>query len=315
MYYRQSCSPYDVQSEQGGAFTFATVKERYETTVPIRGRRRADNIRPIKRRDRSFERIVKVDDNEYYITFDGYKWRTIHNRAITWQMRDGMEYMTIHTPRKTWSSTDPHELYPRYLSSASTLWFYDFNMPSGFNMVNYYVNKYVKYQDKHYTIEQGDITFQRKEGDTDWQPLIVHTQFKHHIDKEQTKKIKEAIKPFLDYFNIMADVVEEKYDYGNLVRRAVNPNEPHKTTPAQVWEAFKQSDTIHDSWVLMVESYKRKITYSKRTDDGKWTDNRMFKEDLPKILLKDLYEVIRPCKSIAVPLGQVAIDRYKSWYR
>lgn len=315
MYYRQSCSPYDVQQAQGGSFTFDTVKERYENTTPIRGKRLADNIRPIKRRDRNFERIVKVDDNEYYVTFDGYKFRTHHNKAITWQMREGMEYMTIHTPRKTWSSTDPTELYPRYLSSASTFWFYDSNMPVGFSMINHYVNKYVRYHDKYYSLELGDITFQRKQGENDWQPLVVHSQFKHHIDKEKTKELKQSIKPFLDYFDIMSDVVEEKYAWGNPILRSIDEDKPHEVTPQRVMEVFKPSDTVPDAWLLMVEKYKRKVTYSKRLLDGTWSDNRVFKEDLPKVLLKDLYEVVKPCKAIEVPLGQLCIDRYKSWYR
>ena len=313
-HWRSSCSPYDVQSAQGGRFTFETVKERYEATKPIQGQRKEQNIRPILRRDRSWERIVKVSDTEYYITFDSYKWRTIHNKAITWSLNNGMEFMTIHTPRKTWSHNDPDELYPRYLSSASTFWFYDFNMPIGFNMVNYYVNKYVRYQDKHYTLEQGDIMFQRKEGATDWQPLIVHRQFKHHIDKEKTKELKEVIKPFLNYFDLMSEIVESGYGWGNPITQAIRPDSIDKATPQEVMDMFKQTDTVPDAWLSMTERYKRKITYSKRVNN-EWQPQRVCKEDLPKVLLKDLYSIVKPCKTIEVPLGQVCIDRYKSWYR
>jgi hypothetical protein len=231
-----------------------------------------------------------------------------------------MEFMTIHTPRQTWGNPSQSELlnlpvYPRYLSSASTFWFYDFNMPVGFNMVNYYVNKYVKYNDKHYTIEQGDITFQRKVGDTEWQPLVVHRQFKHHIDKEQTKELKQVIKPFVEYFNLMSDIVEAKYLYGNYVAQAINPNKPYEVTPQQVRDAFKQSDVVPDSWLLMTESYKRHLTYSKRLENGTWSENILWKEDLTKELLKDLYKVAKPFKKIEVPLGQLCIDKYKAWNR
>jgi len=109
-YWRSSCSPYDVQSAQGGRFTFDTVKKRYQDTIPLRGKRKAENVRPINRRDRHWERIYEVSENEYYVSFDAYKFRTHHNRGITWKMIDGMEYMTIHTPRKTWSSSNPNEL-------------------------------------------------------------------------------------------------------------------------------------------------------------------------------------------------------------
>jgi len=313
-YWRSSSSPYDVQSAQGGRFTFETVKERYEATKPIQGKRKEENIRPIKRRDRSYERIVKVSDTEYYITFDGYKWRTNHNKAITWSLNNGMEFMTIHTPRKMWSHTDPTELYPRYLSSASIFWFYDFNMPVGFNMINHYVNKYVRYQDKYYTLEQGDIVFQRKEGSTEWQPLVVHRQFKHHIDREKTKELKEVIKPFLNYFDLMSEIVESNYGWGNIIIQSIKPDSMEKVAPQEVIDMFKQTDSVPDAWLLMTERYKRKLTYSRRVD-GNWEDQRLHKDNLPKAILKDLYEIVKPCKNIEVPLGQLCIDRYKSWYR
>ena len=141
-YYRQSCSPYDVQANQGGRFTFETIKQRYDNTIPLRGKRKEENVRPINRRDRAWERIYKVDDNEYYVSFDSYKFRTHHNRGITWKMCGVYEFMTVHTPKKTWSTTNPTELYPRYLSSSSTYWFYDFNMPNEFSMVNHRADKY-----------------------------------------------------------------------------------------------------------------------------------------------------------------------------
>lgn len=316
-YYRQSCSPYDVQAQQGGRFTFATIKERYENTIPLRGKRKEENVRPIKRRDRSWERIFKVDDNEYYISFDSYKWRTVHNKGITWQMRDGMEYMTIHTPRKTWDSQAPTQLYPRYLSSASVFWFYDFNMPNEFSMVNHYVNKYICYQDKYYSIELGDIVFQRKEGVTEWQPLVVHRQVKHHIDKQKVKELKESIKPFLDYYDIMSPVAESEYGWGNPIIRAVlGENEYREVKPHEAVELFKQTEgKIPDGWFTMVEIYKNRITTNKRLPDGDWSGSKEWREDLPRHIAQDLFQLAKPCKEIEVPLGQLCIDRYKSWYR
>ena len=133
MYYRQSCSPYDVQANQGQRFDFVSVAKRYEDTKPIRGKRKEQNIRPIYRRDRSYERIVKVSDTEYYITFDAYQHRTNHNKAITWSLNDGIETMTIHTPKKTWGTTPSYDFNPRALSSSSTFWFYNFNLPRRFS--------------------------------------------------------------------------------------------------------------------------------------------------------------------------------------
>jgi len=179
-------------------------------------------------------------------------------------------------------------------------------------MVNYYVNKYVKYQDKHYTIEQGDIVFQRKEGATEWQPLVVHRQFKHHIDKEKTKQLRQDIKPFLEYYDTMSGIIETKNSWGNAIHRAIVKDDWRSVSPDEVMALFKPNEgNIPDSWLDMVEKYKYKITY--RTYHEQATVEHRGK--LEKIITKDLFELAKPFKAIEVPLGQVCIDRYKSWYR
>lgn len=309
-------SPYDVQARQGGRFTFDTVKKRYQDTIPLRGKRKAENVRPINRRDRYWERVFEVNENEYYISFDSYKYRTNHNKAISWSLNNGVEYMTIHTPKRIWSDNG---LHPRAFSSASVFWFYDFNLPHEFNMVNYRANKYVRYAGKFYTIELGDITFQRKQGGspTDWQPLVVHREFKHSIDRKQTKELRQIVQPFLDYYDLMSGMVEGRYAYGNPIKNAIEPDHG-KPNPSreQVLSLFKQqNDTIPDQWLEMVEKYKRRI-YVGRWDRNalKYTqgENRNL---LPKQIYDDLFELVKPCKAVEVPLGSLSYDRYKQWYR
>jgi hypothetical protein len=309
-----SCSPYDVQAHQGGRFDFERVKKRYEDTIPLRGKRKDQNIRPIRRRDRSFERIVKVSDTEYYVTFDAYQYRTLHNKGITWSLNNGMEFMTIHTPRKMWGATPSLELHPRTLSSSSIYWFYDFNMPNGFGMVNHRANKYVCYDNKFYSIELGDIMFQRKVGENHWLPLMVHREFKHILDRTQTKQLRESIKPFMEYYDIMCDIVEGngRWDYGNPIYRAVVGEQDRVPQADEVIALFKQSgDDVPDGWLGMVERYKQKITgydYQTRT-------HAHHRDKLPKEICKDLFHLVRPCKTIEVPIGTLTNDKYKQWYR
>ena len=313
-YYGSSCSPYDVQAQQGGRFTFDTVKERYENTIPLRGKRKEENVRPLYRRDRAWERIYKVDDNEYYVSFDSYKYRTHHNKGITWKMCEGYEFMTIHTPKKTWSSTDPTELYPRYFSSSSIFWFYDFNMPNEFNMVNHRANKYVRFDNKFYSIELGDITFQRRQGETQWQPLVVHREFKHTIDRKQTKQLREVIKPFMAYYDIMCEMVETKWEYGNPIVKALNDGELGAVKPEQAVALFKpcEDGSVPDAWLSMVERYKHRITrYRYRSNDGETHD----RYKLSKEICDDLFRIARPCKTEEVPIGTLMHDKYKWWYR
>lgn len=312
-YYKNSSSPYDVQAYQGGRFDFAGVKKCYQDTIPLRGKRKEQNIRPIKRRDRAWERIIEVNENEYYITFDYYTHRQNHNKAITWSLNDGMEYMKIHTPKKVWGATPSMDLNPRAFSSSSTFWFYDFNLPRDFGMVNHRANKYIRYDNKYYSIELGDITFQRKVGENHWLPLVVHREFKHILDRTQTKQLRESIKPFVEYFDIMCEIIEGngQWNYGNPIYNAVVGDQNRQILPQEAMALFKQTDdgSVPDGWIGMVERYKHRITRHR------YQSNDQDRQRLPKEICDDLFRIVKPCKTIEVPIGTLNHDRYKQWYR
>jgi hypothetical protein len=313
-YYQNSCSPYDVQAYQGGKFDFERVKKSYEDTIPLRGKRKEQNIRPIKRRDRAYERIVKVSDTEYYVTFDAYRHRTFHNKAITWSLNNGLEFMTIHTPKKVWSTTTPTDLCPRTFSSASVFWFYEFNLPHQFGMTNYRANKYVSYDGKYYSIELGDITFQRKVGENHWQPLKVYREFKHTLDRTITKQLRESIKPFMAYYDVMCDIVDGtgRWVSNSPIQQAILGDEYRTIEADEAIALFKQNgDDVPDAWLGLVERYKYKIA-------GYDYDNRKtiyLRHKLDKEICKDLFSIVKPCKIAEVPLGTLTHDRYKKWYR
>jgi hypothetical protein len=225
-----------------------------------------------------------------------------------------MEFMTIHTPRKMWGSPPSMDLSPREFSSSSVFWFYDFNLPSGFSMVNYRANKYVRYDSKYYTVEKGDIMFQRKQGESHWLPLKVHREFKHILDRTQTKQLRESIKPFMAYYDIMCDIVEGRgrWEYGNPIYRAIVGEQDRLPELDEVIALFKQSgDDVPDGWLGMVERYKHKIT----GHDYHTRKTTHLRDKLPKEICKDLFHLVRPCKTIEVPLGTLTNDRYKQWYR
>jgi len=308
MYYRSSCSPYDVQANQGQRFDFARIAKRYEDTVPIRGKRKDQNIRPVNRRDRAWERIIKVSDTEYYITYDGYSHRQHHNKAISWSLNDGIETMTVHTPRKMWGQNPSMELNPYEFRSSSIFWFYNFNLPADFGMVNHRANKYVRYNNKHYSVELGDITFQRKQGDNHWQPLVVHREFKHTLDRTKTKEVRELIKPFMEYYDTMANIVDSKWEYGNPIVRALGDGEMRHIKPEQAMDLFKRG--VCDEWFTMVERYKHRLTRYHYSNQ-----HLHEREKLGKVICNDLFYIVKPCKATEVPIGELTHDRYKNWYR
>jgi len=321
--YYNTRTPYEVQRDNGQKFNFAKIKERYDQTKPITGKKRGHlNIRPISDRDRSHERIVKISDTEYYLTYDAHCWTEInngrkHQRAMTFSLNGDMETVTVHTPRTTWAQANPDNLYPRAFSSASTFYFYDFNLPVGLSMVNNNACKYVRvnYPDdyKYYTIEKGDITFTRRQGTEQWHPMVVHTEFVHTLDKEQTKALRKEAKPLLDYLKIMVDMVEPKYigSWENALASAT------KNIPKD--KVFKLVDGDAPShWFELAEYYKKKVEDVSWAYDHRKTSTRTVTYHTNKIsakLNKDIYQLVKPFKQVAVPLGEMCKDNYKSWFK
>ena len=310
MSYYNSCSPYDTQQRNGQCFDFEKIKKHYDDTPPIRGKRKPENIRPVYQRNRCWERMIKVSDTEYYITYDAWSHRSAHNRAITFSLNDGFEFMTVHTPKAVWNN--PDKLYPEMLRSASIFWFYHFNMPNGFGMENYYTSKYVKYNGNYYTIEKGDIIFQRKVGDTEWKPLQVHREFKYALDRKQTKELRKMTAQFLPYYDIMCDIVEPQYIYGNVISEILESENPDDAIAL-----FKPSEdgSVPPQWFKMVEYYKIKIrTY--KWDYNNLKHDEIYRRDLlHRKINENLFQLVKPCTIAEVPLGKPSHDRYKRWYR
>ena len=181
-------------------------------------------------------------------------------------------------------------------------------------MANHRANKYVRYNNQFYSIELGDIVFQRKQGATEWQPLVVHREFKHTIDRTKAKELRQHIKPFMEYFNVVCDIVEAKYDWGNAISRTIHNGEHGIVKPEQALELFKPvDDGVPDLWLTMAERYKHKI--KSRWYWGKPKEETYDYERLSKEICNDLFPILKPCKSEEVPLGKLINDKYKYWYR
>jgi hypothetical protein len=313
-------TPYEVQRDNGGRYTFDKIKERYENTKPIQGKKRKHlDIRPNGERGRSHERIVKVNDNEYYLTFDAWRWSEIHQpdrqhtKAISFHLVGDMETVVVHTPRTNWK--EEKNLYPRAFSSPSVFYFYDFNLPIGLNMVNYKSAKYVRLDTEqgylYYTVEKGDTTFTRRVGEKYWKPMVVHREVIHLLDREKTKEWRNTAKPLLDYLNVMVDMVEPQYIgwWQNVLAEATQDIAKDKV--------FKQDDgEAPEHWFKMAEYYKKRIEAHDWCGSYRIEDRKTIyrKDKLKHYLYKDLYKLVKPLKAVEVPLGEPCKDRFKSWF-
>ena len=288
-------SPQEVQYDNGGRFTFDTIKARYEAVKPLQGKRKDQNVRPLGERRRDWERVFMVNDNEYYISHDAWRGRDEgnHNRSITWFKRGDWEIITVHTPKSTWNNENRGRLAPYEFSSSSVYHFFNYNLPNGLSMANHKSCKYVQVDNSdspptYYTIEKGDITLQRRSGEKYWKPVVVHREFKHSLDRSKTKELRKSIEPFLEYYNVVAPLIDKtSYFYGN----------PLEEFGSNVLN--KVGDDVPDSWFTIAERYKHK--------------NQWYRGDVKNLMIKDLYRVAKPFIKESVPLGTPAKDRYRTW--
>lgn len=320
-FYYNTRSPYDVQRDQGRRAGFEGIRNTYEQTKPIRGKRATLDIRPIGERDRTWERVIKVSDTEYYITNNAYTYSDMcklrgqeyrgHSRAITYKLEGEQETIILHAPRATWREKNADGEFPIDTSgfnAPSNFYFYAFNLPIGLGMENIKSDKFLWIEDEerkrqYYTLTKGDVVVTRKLTESVWKPLVVHRIVKRTIDRKKSKAVREQAKSLLNYIKTMMPLVEHKWSYGNLLDKCARDN---AVTLEQI--LAPQGDDIPTYWFSLAEGYKA------QSRSWSYDDGYTFREEaVERNVLKDLYRLTKPFKTIEVPLGEIAHDRYKNW--
>ena len=298
-------SPEDVQRYNGVRTDFNKIVERYESIKPLQGKRKVLNVRPCGERDRAWERVVKVSDTEYYLTCTQFGWsdkETLkgislkpedERRSITFKQEGEVETIIIH---KAWYG----------FTSPSIYFFYDYNLPIGMTMTKHGGATYlgVKRPDNenlynYYTLKKGDVTFYRPKGGTYWTPLVVHQEVTHKLDRKKTKVIREKLKPFCDYAKIMLPLIAEpKHTYQDILNKD--------------WEKFvtlENPEEIPEAWLTAVTNYAGKLSRYSYEAKGYVVNEKGL---IPRIQ-QEVYRAEKPFIAEAVPLGELSIDRYRSW--
>ena len=301
-----------VQGANGQSFTFDTIREQYENTKPIRGKRECLNIRPVGERNRTHERIIKVSDFEYYLTCNSWarvdkdgSHRDNHCRVITFQKDQWGhgESIIVHVPKSSRGNNAPD-----WLNSPSMFWFYHYKMPKNFAMHNHRGKKYLAFsrdgQTSYYPLFIGDLVFYKQDSSSDFRPIQVHREFKRELDKEQTKQLRKQIEPFVNYVHTMIDIVEnDKYCSGNPLY-----NIPLETL-------FKQDPD--QTWFELVEVYKRRIKDTNYVRDPITREliytTEYKKHNLKKHIYNNLYRKVKPFKITEVPIGELCYDKFANW--
>jgi len=297
-------SPEEVQRYNGVRTDFDTAVKRYESIKPLIGKRKALDVRPSGERDRNrtWERVVKISDTEYYLSCTHWSWNDNQimagddkperrPRAITYKQEGEVETIIVHANR--WGFVSP-----------SIYYFYQYNLPTGMSLTKHGGSTYVMVEDKektkwqYYTLKQGDVTFYRPKGGTTWTPLHVYREVKHKLNRAKTKAIREKLKEFCEYAKVMLPLVEPKYSYGSTL-------DCH-------WKDFvtlKNPNEIPESWLDAVASYKHKLNrWNWQTKSNETNEKGL----IPRIQ-KEAYRAEKPFDVEVVPLGELSCDPYRSW--
>jgi hypothetical protein len=321
-----------VQYQNGQHYDFNKIAERYKQISPLRGKRGHLNIRPHGERNRSWERVVKVSDNEYYLTNEAYAYwdRDIdankdrnkeHGRAITFKLDGDTEYVTIHTPRQYWGEEMSKPFLERKYRGSyafvapSTLYFYDYNLPTGMSINKWGTKPYVTLMDhntlkwKSYSLANGDVTVSRKVGEKNFVPVIVHKEFIRRLDREKTKELRKQAESFLNYVVAIAPLIERKYVYGNVLGGY--------TKDLITWEDIisLKDDEVPELWFELAEKYKHKADVRKwNYQTRSYIDKVATKKEYSRVIYNDVYQLAKPFKEAEVELGvPFRNNKYQSW--
>jgi len=123
--------------------SFAEAEQRYNDTKPMRGKRKADDVRPLGDRRRDWERIAKVNDSTYVLVCGGhadtvYNWgsgqtkfrdqyplteeEVVRLSPIVWRKHeDGTETITVRNGAGEWNHNSRYSFIERALPRE--LWF------------------------------------------------------------------------------------------------------------------------------------------------------------------------------------------------
>jgi hypothetical protein len=332
-------SPEDVQRNNGQRYDFKKIAERYENTVPLRGKRKAQNIRPHGERNRDWERIVKVSDHEYYLTNNAYRWYDKHgyspNRAITFKSDDeGNETIIVHTPRVYWGDKpeDRERLLPRQLGVPSSFFFYHCNLPDELGMAKYHSKNYlmVRVEEgydqscwKYYTVDKGDVVLTRGAFEKFFKPLIVHREFHRSLDRKKTKAIREELSSFAEYVRVMMPIVEA--------------NRQSMYSPPIYWATRESDEGLYVSGGIAKEclgkgwrglfagepnelSFKLVQYYKHRCQRNRWNaETRSYEaldvtpQRIASYIANEVYRYEKPLHEEPVELGVKTFDKYRTW--
>jgi len=287
--------------------TFKEAEDHWNSIVPVRGRV-DDDVRPLGCRSRSYERIDRLNDNEYVL------WSEWHNnwvvdktaRAIRWERTATGEYVHISNG------------YGEY-SHNSLYCFLDFFLPNGLflevkNGKQYIMwrgekssgNKFASDRDKlHKTFlpkgtenDTRTVTFKRlhkDSGDTPHWALITSpwVPAKTVVDKELKATSKDELKRLTDWAWTMIPLL--RGETGDIREGIVGNSEPlSKALKAHATKALgiNGEDPCLESGLTVVNMYMNYCDDNGTSSDPAYLDAKSFRGSFNRYINKAAFNKV-----------------------
>lgn len=170
---------------------FNKARDLYNAIKPIRG---SQDVRPLKRREHT-RRIVKLNDDAYAYV--------LHSTRVVTCLSDG----TIELYMYGWNTPTTRE----FISEYTPLRVYTCN--GILHVCNVYMDG------EHYTslpIDPNQTTFFRVDDMGKVHLVGKVVAYKMQVNRERSKKVRELIKPFLDYCDSMLTIMDWAVSYDEI---------------------------------------------------------------------------------------------------
>ena len=205
-----------------GLSSFDAVAKRYAETIPIRGARKADDLRPIGQRRYWWARIMKVSDTKYAL-LDG-QWCWYQNTPaehfektcpILWERKEDGDYITIRSHMNDGISVSRYTFLDRWLPSSMR-----FSWDNGKHYVLYknqefYLPKFkgvMDWNNKVFTMkEDHKLVFKHEGGDEFTRVGELLPKKTRRLDKDLNKHYMNKAAELYDWMQIVLPVLGEGF--------------------------------------------------------------------------------------------------------
>lgn len=311
---------YGIERAQNHAYRFYNIrmsnyevtKKKYESVKPLGGPRVRHGItdhRPLTDRHRTFE-VWHRDGDSYGIAF-ALVYVTDYDRDKATGKRTITKYYKEYKPLLMVDPSGRYEFTAHWMTNYVTWQLLGAALPEGLSFTKYGAKQYICADQpdgtKKYYYQDGQkmsfVPYER-EGKTYYEVIGGIRESKVLIDSAKAKKVRQELKPFLDYYEIMSPFVTTDE---NLVSTWSFRHDMRERLDQANWLVRQDGEEYGEKWMNMVEALFHTHTDFQHTwDRGNHhvTCTYPDRARIEKVLRGAyLYRLTQPYKRVAVDVG------------